>query len=128
KLRHSPAGDALAEEPRGNHPAVVHHQKIARPQIFRDFTKTTVLDFALTVQNQQATLIPNFAGMGGDQVFRQFIVVIRNAQGVRTPAQAIIKKEGSNFGADYEFPPLWAFTPRLDWFHGDAPEAFVLPK
>ena len=70
-------GNPLAQQTGGDHAGVIHHQAVARTQIFRQIVKMSVLQSAvLPVQHQQTGAVAALQRRLGDQFLGQVIVKI----------------------------------------------------
>ena len=73
-----PAAGTLADQPRGNHPRFIDHQRVARVQIVDDVVKMPVLDAVVTpVQHHQTAVIPRLHRGLRNALLRQIIHKIR---------------------------------------------------
>ena len=73
-----PAGAAVAQQTGGQHPAVVEHQAVPRPQQLGQVVEVHVLGFPChLVQGQQPGGVPPLQGRLGNEFFRQIKIKIR---------------------------------------------------
>ena len=85
-----PSGRPVADEPGGEHPGVVEHQAVPRPEEAGQVVKMVVADGpTLPVQSEQAGGVPPLQRSLGDELLGELKIKIRSFQGLH-PFQYVV--------------------------------------